>query len=66
MSRQRWEQDGIDLERAKKRAAELTTRSETESEKESDVESNGDLGGDEESQGASGSSGEEWSRAEEV
>ena len=47
VSRRWWEQAGIDLEGAKKRAAESTTRSETESEEESDGESNGDMGGDE-------------------
>ena len=35
-SRRWWEQDGIDLEGARKRAAESTTISETESEEESD------------------------------
>ena len=59
-----WEQARIDLEGAKKRAAESTTRSETESEEESDVELNGYSGGEKYSQGASGSSGAEWSRAE--
>ena len=34
-------------------------------EEESDVEANRDSGGEEESQGASGSSGEEWSGADE-
>ena len=60
-----WEQEGIDLERSKKRAAEIATRSEPDSEEEADVESNGDLGGEEDSQGASWSSGAEWSWAEE-
>ena len=49
-----WEQAGIDLEGAKKRAAEAATDS------ESDYDS-----GREESSGASGSSGAEWSGAEE-
>ena len=58
MYRRRWEQARIDLEGARKRAAELTTRLETESEEESDGEPNGVAGGGkEESQGASGSSG---------
>ena len=57
VSRQWWEQDGIDLEGAKKRVAETTTRSEPDSEEEADVESNGDSGGEEDYQGASGSSG---------
>ena len=56
-----WEQDGIDLEGAKKRAAWTTTISEPDSEEEADVELNGDSGGEEESQGASGLSGAEWS-----
>ena len=54
VSRRWWEQAGIDLEGAKKRAAEAATDSESES----------DLGG-EESSGASGSSGAEWSGVEE-
>ena len=61
MSRRWWEQAGIDLEGAKKRAVESTMRSETESEEELDVESNGGLGGEEKSQGEIGSSGAEWS-----
>ena len=40
-----WKQYGIDLEGAKKRAAETTTRSDPDSEEEADMESNGDLGG---------------------
>ena len=52
------------MEGMKKRAAETTTRLEPESDEESDVELNGELGGEEDSQGASGSSGAEWSRAE--
>ena len=47
-----WEQAGIDVEGAKKRATEAAMDSES------------DLGG-EESSGASGSSGAEWSGAEE-
>ena len=58
-----WEQADIDLEGAKKRAAEAATVS--ESELEADLESNDELGGEEESKGASGSSGTEWSGAEE-
>ena len=61
MSRRWWEQDGIDLEGAKKRATETTTISEPDLEEDVEVESNGDLGGEEESQGASGLSGAEWS-----
>ena len=57
VSRRWWYQAGIDLEGAKKRAEATMTRSETDLEEESDVESNGDLGGEEESQGDSGSSG---------
>ena len=52
------------MEGAKKRAAETTTRLETDLEEDSDVESNGDSGVEEDSQEASGSSGAEWSRAE--
>ena len=48
LSRQWWEQAGIDLEGAQKRAAELTTRSETESEEKSDGDPNGVAGGGEE------------------
>ena len=58
MSWQWWEQVGIDLEEAKKRAAEEAT------DLESDSDSDSDLGG-EESSGTSGSSGAEWSGAEE-
>ena len=66
MSRRWWENSGIDLEGARKReAASSTTRLVTESEEESDGEHNGIAGGGEkESLGASGSSGEEWSREE--
>ena len=53
------EQDGIDLEGAKKRVAETTTISKSDWEQEADVESNEESGGEEESQGASGSSGAE-------
>ena len=60
-----WEQDEIDLEGAKKRAVEITTRSDPDLEEEGDVESNGDLGGEDDSQGASGSSGSEWIGADE-
>ena len=56
-----WEKAGIDLEEAKKRAAEAATVLESES----DSESNVDPGGEEESRGASRSSGAEWSGAEE-
>ena len=59
MSWQWWEQDRIDFEGAKKRAAETTTISKTDSEEEADVELNRDSGGEEESQGASKSSGAE-------
>ena len=60
-----WEQDRIDLEGAKKRAAETTTRSDPDSEEKADVELDWDSGGEEESQGASGSSGAECSGADE-
>ena len=43
---------------------ESRARLEKESEEELDVESNGVFGGEEESQGASRSSGAEWSGAE--
>ena len=56
-----WEQTGIDLEEAKKRAAEAAT----DPESELDSELNADPGGEEEPRGASGSSGTEWSGAEE-
>ena len=52
-----WEQAGIDLEGVKKRTAETRTISESKSEEESDVESIEDSGREEESQGASNSSG---------
>ena len=61
VSRLWWEQAGIDLEGDKKRASEAVTVSELES----DSDSNADPGGEEESRGASGSSGAEWSGAEE-
>ena len=65
VSRRWWDQAGIDLEGARKRAEESTTRSETESEEELDGEPNGVAGvEEEESQVASGSSGAEWSGAE--
>ena len=57
VSRRWWEQTGIDLERENKRATKTTTRLDMDSEEDSDKESNGDFGGEEESQGASGSSG---------
>ena len=53
------------MEGAKKRAAETTMRSDPDLEEEADVESNGDSGGEEESQGASGFSGEECIWADE-
>ena len=55
-----WDQVGIDLEGAKKREAEAATVSDSEL----DSESNADPGGEEESRGAIGSSGAEWSGAE--
>ena len=64
MSWRWWEQAGVDLEGAKKQAVESTSRSETESEEDSYGEPDGVAGGEEESQGASGSSGAEWSGAE--
>ena len=62
VSRRWWEQTGIDLEGARKQAAVSAAEAETESEEESDGSARG--GGKEESQGASGSSGVEWSRVE--
>ena len=59
-----WEKAGIDLEEAKKRAAETTKRLETYLEEELDVESNRDSGGEEESQVVNGSSRLEWSGVE--
>ena len=59
------EQDSIDLEGAKKQAVEKTTRSEPDLEEEADVDLNRDSGGEEESQGESGSSGAEWSKVDE-
>ena len=56
-----WEQAGIDLEGAKNRAAEAATVLESKSYSDS----NADLGREEESRGASVSSGAEWSGAEE-
>ena len=61
VSRWWWEQACIDLEGVKKRATEAATVLESES----DSESNADPGGEEESRGASGSNGAEWSGAEE-
>ena len=60
VSRWWWDQAGIDLEGAKKRAAEEATV--LESELDSDL--NAGPGREEESRGASGSSGAEWSGAE--
>ena len=51
------------MEGAKKRAAEAATGLESESESELDSESNADPGGEEESRGANGLSGAEWSGA---
>ena len=65
VSRRWWEQDGIDLEGANKWSAKTTTRLEPDLEEGADVESNGDSGGEEESQGASGSIGAEWRGADE-
>ena len=59
VSRRLWKQAGIDLEGAKKNATEAKTVSDSES--YLDSESNTDPGGDEESVGASVSSGVEWS-----
>ena len=56
-----WEQVGIKFERAKKRAAEAAI----ESESELDSELNADPVGEEEYRRASGSSGANWSGAEE-
>ena len=45
MSRRWWEQDGIDLERGKKRVEETATILESESEEEADKKFNEDSGG---------------------
>ena len=47
MSWRWWEQESIDLEGAKKRAEETTTRLEPDLEEAADMESNGDSGGEE-------------------
>ena len=60
MSRRWWEKDGIDLEGAKKMVAEAATVLESEL----DSDSNACPGREEELRGASGSSGAEWSEAE--
>ena len=60
-----WEQDVIDLEREKKWESEKTTRLEPDLDEEADVELNEDSVREEESQGVSGSSGAEWSKADE-
>ena len=57
-------QAGIYLEGAKKRVAEAGTVLESEVEAELDVELKEDSGGQEESKGACGSSGSEWSEAD--
>ena len=65
VSRRWWGQDRIDLEGAKKQVAETAMISEPDSEEEADMESNRDSGGEEESQGVNGLSGEEWSGSDE-
>ena len=64
-----WDQAGIDLEGAKKRATEtaiaLESESESDSDSDSDSESNADPGREEDPRGVSGSSGAESSGAEE-
>ena len=65
MSRGWWEQDRTNLEGAKKRSAEGATVLELESKSDLDSELNTNPGGEEESRGESGSSGAEWSGAEE-
>ena len=64
VSRQWWKKARIDLEGARKQAEESMNILETELEEESDGEPNGVAGGEEDSQGASGSSGAEWSGTE--
>ena len=70
---QRWEQAGIDWKGARERAetatsaaAELVTKTLTDSESETDDAMDGAVGetGEEDSLGASGSSGAEWSGVE--
>ena len=60
-SRRWWEQVGIDLDGARKQADASATRLETETESEEESAAGG---GKEDSQGASGYSGAEWSRVE--
>ena len=68
MSQRWWEQAGINLKGEKKRAAEaaavLELESESDLESELDLESNEDPGREEESRGASGLIGAEWSGVE--
>ena len=63
VSQRWWEQAKIKSEGKKKRAVEVAAVSESES--ELDLESNADPGGEEESRGAIGLSGAEWSGSEE-
>ena len=66
VSRQWWEQTGIDLKGAQEKAAEAAEETEMDADSESEDEPEGAAGGsgeEEESQGASGSSGAEWSVA---
>ena len=67
LSQQLWEQEGIDLEAVKERAAEAIatdSESDAESEAESEAESDKGWGGISASSGVSGSSIAEWSGAE--
>ena len=67
VSQRWWEQEGIDLEVAKKRATDSTatsSESDSESEAESDLESEEGWVGISTSSGVSGSSGADWSGAE--
>ena len=63
VSRRLWEQASIDLEGAKKRASETATVLESDSDSESEL--NADPCRQEESRGARGLSGAEWSGVEE-
>ena len=66
VSWRRWEQTGIDLKRAREKEVAVAAETETEADSESEDEPYGAArgGGQEESQGASGSGGAEWSGVE--
>ena len=66
VSRRWWEQTGIDLKGAQEKAEAEAAETETEADSDSEDDPEGSAGGrgEEESQGASGYSGTEWSGAE--